>query len=74
MISLEPSGKCRHAQSCLIVAVTIQPPINSLGSESDVVEGVALGWVQGWVRHAQDLVQYISHSTELVELYRQAAL
>lgn len=39
-----------------------------------MVEGVALRWVQGWVRHAQDLVQYISHSTELVKLHGEAAL
>ena len=46
----------------------------SLGSESDVVEGVALGCVEGGAGHAEDLVQHVRDGAELVKLHRQLAL
>lgn len=45
------------------------PHTDSLGSEADMIEGVAMSSSKGRAGHAQHLIQYIRDSTELVILH-----
>ena len=50
------------------------PPAHSLGSQSYVVERVALGSVEGRAGHTEDLVQDVADRTELVILHGHLTL